>query len=110
MTGRSLAAGASTLLACVVLADGVAAAPEPARWRPLLNAPGIADVVGPRSDGQLVLSTRSGLLLLSRDGVAREFARGFEGYNAATAGEPSVAFVPAYRRLAGVNCSFHRDD
>jgi len=111
MTGRSLVGGASVLLACLVLAVGAAAAPEPAaRWRPLLKAPGVVDVVGPRSDGQLVLSTRSGLLLLSRDGVAREFARGFEGYTAAATGEPYVALVTVYRRLAGVNCSFHRDD
>jgi hypothetical protein len=89
--------------------SGTAAAPSPARWRALLSVPMIVDVVGPRSDGQLVLSTRRGLLLLSRGASAREFARGPGGYTAA-GGEPYVALVPAYRRLPGVRCSFHRDD
>jgi hypothetical protein len=75
----------------------------------LLSVPMIVDVVGPRSDGQLVLSTRQGLLLLSRGGAAQEFARGQGGYTAAGS-EPYVALVPGYRRLPGVKCSFHRDD
>jgi hypothetical protein len=106
--GVFLAATACALLTTAVIV-GAAAGASPARWRPLLKVPTIVDVVGPRSDGQLVLSTRQGLLLLSRDGAAHEFARGPGGYTA-SGGEPYIALVPRYRRLPGVKCSFHRDD
>jgi hypothetical protein len=107
--GRFLAAAACTLLAASAVVGVAAAAPAPGQWRPLLKVPGIVDVVGPRSDGQLVLATRSGLHLLAADGSLSEFARGAGGY-AAAGGEPYVAIVPRDRRLPGVKCSFHRDD
>ena len=106
---RFLATAACALLAVSALVSGTAAAASPAHWRALLKVPTIVDVVGPRSDGQLVLSTRQGLLLLSRDGAAHDFARGPGGYTAA-GGEPYAALVPKYQRLSGVRCSFHRDD
>jgi hypothetical protein len=107
--GRFLAATACALLAGSVRGAGVTAAPSPGQWRPVEKVPGIVDVVGPRSDGRLVLSTRSGLHLFSRGGALGEFARGPGGYTA-SGGEPYLALVPRYRRLPGVRCSFHRDD
>jgi hypothetical protein len=66
------------------------------------------DVVGPRADGQLVLSTRSGLFLLRPGRVPQPFARGVGGYEA-RGGEPYVALSPGVR-MRGARCSFVRDD
>jgi len=96
-------------MAASAIVAGATDAAAPGSWRPLLKVPTIVDVAGPRSDGRLVLSTRHGLLLLSRDGVVRDFANGPGGYTAA-GGEPYIAIVPSRRRLSGVKCSFHRDD
>jgi hypothetical protein len=74
----------------------------------LLSVPTIVDVVGPRADGQLVLSTRGGLFLLRPGGPAAEFGRGAGGY-VAGGGEPYIALAPA-RRLPSARCSFKRDD
>ena len=91
-----------------MLAVNGSAAPPELRWRPLLHVPTIIDVVGPRADGQLVLSTRRGLLLARPGRPATEFARGPAGYVAA-GGEPYIALAPA-RRLPNARCSFKRDD
>ena len=100
------ATGCVLLLASVLVVTG-SAAPD-LRWRPVLHVPTIVDVVGPRADGLLVLSTRRGLLLTRPGGPATEFARGPAGYVAA-GGEPYIALAPA-RRLANAGCSFKRDD
>jgi hypothetical protein len=108
--GRLLVAIASSLAAGFVLvAAGPAASPLPA-WSPALRVPGVVDVVGPRSDGRLVISSRKGLVLY-RGGVsaAQPFATGPGGYTAA-GGEPYVTIIPARRQPAGSACSFHRDD
>jgi hypothetical protein len=77
-------------------------------WRPLLKAPGIVDVVGPRADGRLVLATHGGFFLFRRGRAPQPFARGPGGYGGA-AGEPYLALAPA-RRLPRANCMFRRDD
>jgi hypothetical protein len=77
-------------------------------WRPLLKAPGIVDVVGPRADARLVLATHAGLLLFRPGRTPQPFARSSSGYGGAS-GEPYLALVPA-RRLPGANCAFRRDD
>ncbi len=105
---RTLVASASGLLAAAALGAAPAASEPLARWHPLVAVRTIVDVVGPRADGRLVVSTRSGLLLLRPGGALEPFARGPDGY-AAEGGEPYVALAPA-RRLAGAHCSFHRDD
>jgi hypothetical protein len=106
--GRFIGATGCVLLVASVLAvPGSAGVPE-LRWRPLLHVPTIVDVVGPRADGQLVLSTRRGLLLVRPGRPATEFARGPAGYVAA-GGEPYIALAPA-RRLPNARCSFKRDD
>jgi hypothetical protein len=57
-------------------------------WQPAAHVPGIVDVAGPRSDGRLVLSTRSGLFLLRPGGTPQPFAAG--SYTA-EGGEPYIA-------------------
>ena len=106
--GRFIGATGCLLLVASVLAVTGSAAPPEVRWRPLLHVPTIIDVVGPRADGQLVLSTRRGLLLARPGRPATEFARGPAGYVAA-GGEPYIALAPA-RRLPNARCSFKRDD
>lgn len=96
---------AGSLVACCCLAAAASAATD-ARWQPLAKVPGIVDVAGPRSDGQLVLSARSGLYLLRPGGAPAPFA---EGAYRASGGEPYVALAEQ-RRLAGKRCSWHRDD
>ena len=50
------------------------------RWRPLVKVSGAFDVVGPRSDGRLLISTTRGLFLYRRGGEATPFARSPGGY------------------------------
>jgi hypothetical protein len=107
--GRLIGEVGASLAAVALLAVEGSGANAPS-WRPVLHARGIVDVVGPRSDGRLVLSTRSGLLLYRPGGgAATPFATGHGGYTG-SGGEPYVALVPARRRVAGMPCSFHRDD
>lgn len=107
--GARLFAGTGcVLLAASIMALSGSAAPPEIHWRPVLNVPTIVDVAGPRADGQLVLSTRGGLLLYRPGRPVVQFARGPGGYVAA-GGEPYIALAPA-RRLSGAGCSFKRDD
>ena len=106
--GRLVGATGCVLLAASVLGGARSAGRPDARWRPLLKVPTIVDVVGPRADGRLVLSTRRGLFLVRPRGAVAKFARGPAGW-VATGGEPYVALAPA-RRLPGRRCSFKRDD
>jgi hypothetical protein len=76
-----------------------------ALWQPLGNAPGVVDVVGPRADGRLVVSTRSALLLLRPGRTARPLAPSYRPQG----GEPYVTLA-ADRRLRRARCSFKRDD
>jgi hypothetical protein len=59
-----------------------------ASWHPVAHVPGIVDVAGPRADGQLVLSTRSGLFLYRPGGTPAPLPA--NGYTAA-GGEPYTA-------------------
>jgi hypothetical protein len=88
---------------------GGAAAPAIGQWRALLKVPGIDDVAGPRSDGQLVLSTKNGLFLLRPGGAAQPFATGPGGYTAG-GGEPYLALATGSRVWGVAGCSFERDD
>jgi hypothetical protein len=106
--GRPYGVTGSALLAASMLAVTAVAAPPEAHWRPVLSVPAIVDVAGPRTDGQLVLSTRSGLFLYQPGAPAAQFARGPAGYVAAGS-EPYIALAPG-RRLPGARCSFKRDD
>jgi hypothetical protein len=102
----AIALGAAAVAALVASAS---AAQSPARWRPLLEAHGVVDVVGPRSDGRLVVSTTGGLHVLAPGGALEAFATGSGGYAPAKGGEPYAALA-LDRRLTGARCSFQRDD
>jgi hypothetical protein len=78
------------------------------RWRPLIQIHGAFDVVGPRVDGRLIISTSHGLYLYRRGGRLAPFARGVGGYLPA-AGE-TYAALARDRRLPAAGCRFHRDD
>ena len=78
------------------------------RWRPLHTIPGILDVVGPRTDGRLIVASQAGLFLLRRGSPPTPFARGPEGYVPGT-GETYIALARK-RRLSAAGCSFRRND
>jgi hypothetical protein len=105
--GRPAAIICAALAASLTAIEG-AAAPGEARWRSLVKAIGVVDVVGPRADGRLVVATRGGLFLLRPGGALEPFARGADGY-AGSSGEPYVALSPG-RSLPGASCTFDSDD
>jgi hypothetical protein len=103
--GRCRIAGAVCI---VLLASSVAsAAPGAGKWRPVAKVRGIVDVVGPRADGRLVLSTQSGLFVMRPTGSPVPYARGPEGY-AGAPGEPYLALGRGHR-VPGAGCAFRRD-
>jgi hypothetical protein len=106
---RGFGAASTLATGLLVLATGFAAHGQTeARWRPLQRLPGIVDVVGPRSDGRLVIATRTGLFLRRNGEPATRFARGPNGYRPA-GGEPYIALARD-RRVPGAGCSFRRDE
>ncbi len=103
---RGVAVVSTLATGLLVLAAGSAAQGRAdARWRPLKHLPAIVDVVGPRADGRLVISTRRGLFLLRRGGPVKRFARGYVPQG----GEPYIA-IARNRKVSGAACSFRRDD
>ena len=107
--GRLFTVIGGFLLVLSVAASTGAAAPANGQWRALLEVPGIVDVVGPRADGQLVLSTNHGLFLLRPGRTAQPFANGPGGYTAGS-GEPYVALASGSRVWGVAGCSFEPDD
>jgi hypothetical protein len=101
--GRIAAAVCIALLASSV----VSAAPSLGTWRAVAKVAGIVDVVGPRADGRLVLSTHGGLFVMRPAGAPVPYARGPQGY----AGSPGEAYVAlgSGRRVPGAGCAFGRD-
>jgi hypothetical protein len=65
------------------------------------------DVVGPRADGRLVLSTIHGLFLMRPGRTPVPYARGPQGY-AGSVGEPYLALGSGHR-VSGAGCAFRRD-
>jgi hypothetical protein len=80
----------------------------PAPWTPWLHARSVVDVIGPRSDGQLVVAADRRLWLLSRGGSLAPFAQGPGGYAATGGGEPYIA-LPGTSATASGACPFGRD-
>jgi hypothetical protein len=104
-----MARGRIAAAICIaLLASSVAsAAPSLGTWRPVAKATGIVDVVGPRADGRLVLSTIGGLFVMRPTGSPAPFARGTQGY-AGSPGEPYLA-LGSGQRVPGAGCAFRRD-
>ena len=101
----SVLAGLSLTLALLLAGGSGARSQAEVRWRPVHTIPGILDVVGPRTDGRLIVaSSQAGLFLLRRGSPPTPFARGPEGY-VPGAGESYIALarsrllVPPKRRL-----------
>ena len=103
MSRRSVVAVCIALLASSV----ASAAPAPGQWRAVAKVPGIVDVVGPRADGRLVLSTHGGLFVMRPTGSPVPYARGPQGY----AGSPGEAYLAlgSGHRVPGAGCAFRRD-
>ena len=96
------------LLAVVMVPLGVTPAPRTAAarvtWQQGAHVRGVFDVVGPRSDGRLVVAATGGLYLLDAAGRIARFARAYSG----SAGEPYIAMSPGVRDSAS-HCAFARD-
>jgi hypothetical protein len=101
----------ATAICTALLASSIAltasAAPGPGKWRAVAKVPGIVDVVGPRADGRLVLSTHSGLFVMRPTGSPVPYARGPYGY-AGSPGEPYLTLGRGHR-VPGAGCAFRRD-
>jgi hypothetical protein len=75
-----------------------------ARWAPLVHVPRVVDLAGPRADGSFVVAAAGRLLVRSRAGVLRPFARGPGGYSTAVGPEPYITL--AGNNPAGQPCPF----
>lgn len=101
---------ALVLAAAAMLLPGASPARDEARiqWRPHIRLHGAFDVVGPRADGRLIVSTSRGLFLYRRGGKPAPFARKPGGY-VPVIGE-TYAALARDRRLPTAGCRFRRDD
>jgi hypothetical protein len=87
----------------------VAAAP-PLTWSRWQHIAGVLDVVGPRSDGSLVVAAGGKLLLLDPlTGKQQPFAAGPGGYSRPGGEEPYIALSTGLS-VAAAKCDFQRDD
>jgi hypothetical protein len=89
-------------------ADGRARVTLRAHWVRFLHVPGVVDLAGPRTNGQLTVAAAGRLFLLSMPGQPVPFARGSGGYATATGPEPYIA-VPTGMPGIGPGCSFRLD-
>ena len=74
-------------------------------WQSGVHLPGVFDVVGPRSDGQLVVAANGGLYLLDAAGQASRFA---PSYTPPPGPETYIAISPGLSDNNG-SCVFARD-
>ncbi len=83
---------------------------EPAAWQLWRRTPGVVDIAGPRSDGQLVVAARGRLFLL-RPATGRMLPYPVAGaaYRANARLEPYIAVAGASQRVPAARCSFPRD-
>jgi hypothetical protein len=89
---------AALTLACLLVAGAAAgvspaAAQTPFEWEPLLAAPGVVDLAGPRRDGRFVAATGDQLSVFRPGGRLQPFADGPGGYFNPLTGEPYIALV-----------------
>ena len=107
----AIASAALAGLSAVVLAPGpVLAAPAMLTWSRSLQIPGVLDVVGPRSDGDLVVAADGKLFLLDpATGTRKQFAAGAGGYSRSAGGEPYIALSTG-SRVGAAGCRFGPDE
>ena len=82
---------------------------QPATWERWQHVTGIVDVVGPRSDGQLVAVAAGRLLLVARDGTTTPFAQGPDGFAGSPDAEPYLVITPDLP-VDSAGCSFAHDE
>jgi hypothetical protein len=104
----ALAALVAVVIGPALGATVVSAAPL--SWSRSLHVPGVLDVAGPRSDGEIVVAAAGRLFLLDpATGARRQFAAGAGGYSGSSGGEPYIALSTGSRVASG-GCSFELDD
>lgn len=77
-----------------------------AQWEQWQHVPGVFDVAGPRSDGELVVAAHTTLSVMNPDGVLAPYAR---AYTTPDGSESYIAMSPGLT-VAGSGCAFARDD
>ena len=75
-------------------------------WEPWVSLPGVFDVAGPRSDGQLVVAEQDRLVLLSSSGQVSAFA---PSYSTAVGAEAYIVMSPGIS-VDGTDCRFAKDE
>src|SRR6516165_2637684 len=101
---RGLALLALVLVPFLVTAPRAAA--ETLTWQSGAHLPGVFDVVGPRSDGRLVVAANGGLYLMDAVGQTTRFA---PSYSPPPGPESYVAISPGLSDDNG-SCVFARDE
>src|SRR5207248_7251883 len=96
--------GAACGALALILSAPAAAASGPA-WQEWLHIPGVVDVGGPRTDGQLVVAGSGRLYLVDPAGTFAPFAAGPSGYADDAGAEAYLAVAPALP-AAGSGCTF----
>jgi hypothetical protein len=112
VTGRIARSLVAASAAMAVLNAGAepATAATPLNWLQWQHIPGVLDIVGPRSDGTLVVAAGGKLFGLDPlTGQRQPFAAGPGGYPGPGGEEPYIALA-SERRVATAGCSFTRDD
>jgi hypothetical protein len=102
--GRAALALLALLLAGLTPADA-----DGAVWESWRHIPGVFDVVGPRSDGRLLVAGSGRLFLVDTAGTVVPFASGPGGYADDAGAEAYVAVSPGQHVAAG-GCDFAPDD
>ena len=100
---RGLALWALVFVLFVVTAPKAAA--TTLTWQSGVHLPGVLDVIGPRSDGRLVVAATGGLYLLDAAGTTTSFA---PSYSPPPGPEPYIAISPGLSDDNG-SCVFPRD-
>jgi hypothetical protein len=78
-------------------------------WEHWRTVPGVFDVAGPRSDGNLVVAGTGQLFLVDPVGNLTPFARGPQGYADDPGSEAYITVSPG-SEVTGVPCNFAPDD
>jgi hypothetical protein len=87
------------------VAPGLRAVAAGLVWQPGAHIAGVFDVVGPRSDGRLVVAANGGLYLLDAAGTVTRFA---SSYSPTPGPEAYIAISPGLTDIAS-GCAFARD-
>jgi hypothetical protein len=88
-----------------VVTTGPRAAAGSLAWQKGAHIPGVFDVIGPRTDGRLVVAATGGLYLLDASGQSTRFV---PGYSPRTGTESYIAVSPGLEDGNGA-CSFAPD-